>query len=158
MKRVSNKHESLALLGRALLASIFIVSGLSKIPAWDETVQYMSNQGIPLVPLFLFPAIFIEVMGGLSILLGFKARLGAAALILYLIPVTLILHGFWSLDGMDRQIQFVNFLKNLSIMGGLTIVMAFGAGEISIDAKRDRPKSAPPLRPVSADEDQKHVA
>ena len=119
--------------GRSLLALVFIISGLSKIPAWDVTLQYMASAGMPMPSLFLFPAIFIEVLGGLSILLGFRAKIGATALFLYMIPVTLIFHAFWSYGGMDRQMQLVNFLKNLAIMGGLLTVSIYGAGAKSLD-------------------------
>lgn len=128
------KNESVVvLIGRALLAFIFIVSGLSKIPSWNETLQYMSAQGIPWGPMFLFPAIFIEVIGGIGLLVGYRARLSAALLAAYLVPVTLIFHAFWSYSGMERQMQLINFMKNLAIMGGLLTVAGLGAGALSLD-------------------------
>jgi len=120
-------------LGRVLLSLIFLASGLGKIAAWDATAGYMASEGMTLVPLFLVAAILFEVLGGLSVLLGMKARVGAAALIVFLIPATLIFHDFWAFEGMERQIYMAMFMKNLAIMGGLLLVIAFGAGPLSID-------------------------
>ncbi|OFZ18501.1 MAG: hypothetical protein A2X94_00730 [Bdellovibrionales bacterium GWB1_55_8] len=145
---------TIALVGRILLAIIFITSGLAKIPGWSENVQYMQSRGIPAVPVFLFPAIFIEVIGGFSVLLGFKARLGAAALAIFLIPTSLIFHNFWALEGIEQQMQLVNFLKNLAIMGGLLQIIANGAGGASLDHWMQRrstkgQRDVPPIREVS---------
>ena len=129
-------------LGRGLLALIFVASGLGKIASWDQTAAYMAAKNMPLVPLFLFGAIALEVLGGLSVLLGYKARLGATALLVFMIPATLIFHAFWGVEGMQRQMEMINFMKNLSIMGGLLMVVGLGAGAYSLDArsaaKRDR--------------------
>jgi putative oxidoreductase len=138
MKQLPNQSQAMILVGRVLIAMIFISSGLSKIPGWDATASYMASKGVPWVPLFLFPAIFVEVLGGLSILVGLRAKLGATALILYLIPVTLIFHNFWAFNGMERQIQLVNFMKNLAVMGGLCEILAHGAGMLSLDYKLSR--------------------
>jgi putative oxidoreductase len=112
----------LTLLGRILLSLIFILSGLG-----------MAAKGMVAVPFFLTMAILFEIGGGLSILLGFKARLGAWALAFYLIPVSLIFHNFWAFTGADQRMQMINFLKNLAIMGGLLLVALRGAGKPCID-------------------------
>jgi len=135
------------LVGRVLIALIFIVSGLSKIPGWDSTVQYLASKGLPWVPVFLFPAIFIEVVGGLSVLLGYKARIGALVLSLYLIPVSLVMHSFWNFTGMEFQTQLANFMKNLAIMGGLLQIVTFGAGRISLDYLVYRKNTQAPSQP-----------
>lgn len=129
-----NSHPAVILLGRVFLSLIFIVSGLFKILSWDQNIQFMQSLNISNAPLLLVPAIVIEILCGLSILLGYKTQLGATLLFLYLIPVTLTFHKFWALEGVDKQIQWVNFMKNLSIMGGLAILSGFGAGRASIDA------------------------
>jgi len=86
-----------------------------------------------MVSLFLAGAILCEVLGGLSVLVGYRARIGAAALIVFLIPASLIFHDFWTLEGMEQQVQMVMFMKNLSIMGGLLLVMSLGTGPFSLD-------------------------
>jgi putative oxidoreductase len=125
----------LPLVGRLLLAQIFLASGLNKIGAWEQTAGYMASKGMPLVPLFLIAAIVFEVGGGLSIAIGYKARLGAAALIAFLIPVSLIFHNFWTYEGMERQVQMIMFMKNLAIMGGLAVLAGSGAGPLSLDRR-----------------------
>lgn len=124
------------LLGRILISSIFLMSGFGKIADWSGTAGYMASKGMPLVPMFLIGAIVFELGGGLSVLLGFKAKIGAAALAAFLIPVTLIFHNFWTLEGMDQQIQMIMFMKNLAILGGLLLIIALGAGPLSIDNRK----------------------
>ena len=126
------------LVGRLILAAIFLISGLGKIGNWGGTAGYMAAKGMPLVSLFLLGAIVIEVLGGASIVLGLKARLGALALIVFLIPVTLIFHNFWAFEGQAMQQQVIQFLKNLSILGGLLFVAVYGAGPVSFDSRLAR--------------------
>jgi putative oxidoreductase len=129
------------LLGRILLSLIFVMSGLSKIGGWEQTSGYMASKGMPMVPIFLLGAIVFEVLGGLTVLLGFKAKLGATALIIFLIPTTFIFHNFWTLEGMERQMQMAMFMKNLSIMGGLLLVVGLGPGPLSFDNRKNKENS-----------------
>ena len=98
--------------------------------------MYMASKGMPAVPFFLTLAILFEILCGVAILIGFRARVAAGLLFLYLIPVTLIFHNFWSVPGVEKQMQFVNFLKNISILGGLLHVVVYGAGRHSVDQSR----------------------
>lgn len=123
------------LLGRALLALIFLVSALHKLAAWQATVAYMASRGMPAAPAFLVAAVALEIAGSLSLLLGFRARVGAALLIAFLVPTTLVFHCFWTMTGAERQVNMIMFLKNLAIMGGLLLVAAFGPGPASFDAR-----------------------
>jgi putative oxidoreductase len=117
------------LIARILLGSIFVMSGLNKITGFEGTQQYMASHGIPATAILLVGAILVEVLGGLSIILGLWARAGAVALFLFLIPATLIFHTDFS-----QQTQMIMFLKNLSIMGGLLLVVAYGSGKYRIQA------------------------
>jgi putative oxidoreductase len=123
----------LTLLGRILLSLIFILSGLGKIGDWSGTAGSMAAKGMVAVPFFLTMAILFELGGGLTVLLGVKARLRAWALVFYLIPVSLIFHNFWAFTGAEQRMQVINFLKNLAIMGGLLLVALRGAGKPCID-------------------------
>lgn len=139
----------LVLAGRVLLSVIFILSGLSKIMDWTGTQQYMAAKGMPFIPILLAAAVIVEIAGGLSVLLGWQARWAALLLFLYLIPTSLIFHNFWALSGMERQTEMVNFLKNLAIMGGLLLVVAYDrtvplAHRVPADASAE--PAAPPLR------------
>jgi putative oxidoreductase len=125
--------ESLVLVGRVLLSLIFVLSGFSKITGWTETGAYMAAKGMPFVPFFLVIAIILELGGGLAVALGVRARWGALALMVFVIPTTLIFHNFWTLAGPERQLQMIMFLKNLSMLGGLLLVVAYGPGRFSLE-------------------------
>ena len=125
-----------ALFGRIFLAAIFLLSGFGKIADWSGTSAAMENQGMVAVPVFLTGAIALEILGGLSVLLGVLARWGAATLIIFLVPATLIFHDFWVEEGMARMNQMQHFMKNLALLGGLLMVAAFGAGRYSLDSWR----------------------
>ncbi len=116
------------LIGRVLISAIFLVAGVEKILQPAATQQHMAQYGMPLTGLFLVIAIIFEVVGGLSILLGYKARWGAIALIIFLIPATLIFHTNFS-----DQTQVIMSMKNLAIIGGLFMVAYFGPGPLSLD-------------------------
>lgn len=122
------------LIGRLLLGLIFVMSGINKISSFAGTQQYMASQGIPMTSLFLVGAIAVEVLGGLSVILGYKARWGAAVLFAFLIPATLIFH-----TNFGNQTQMIMFLKNLSIMGGLLFVITHGAGPLRLAQSTDVP-------------------
>jgi len=124
------------LVGRILLALIFFLSGLNKIFAWDFNTGYMAAKGMPMVAIFLVAAIVIEIGGSLSVILGYKARWGAVALIVFTIPASVIFHNFWALKGMDQVLNMAMFMKNFSIIGGLLLVVAFGAGQLSMDNRK----------------------
>jgi putative oxidoreductase len=117
------------LIARVLLGLIFVMSGITKITGFEGTQQYMASHGMPATAILLVGAIAVEILGGLSIILGLWARGGAVALVLFLIPATLIFHTDFS-----QQTQLIMFLKNLSIMGGLLLIIAFGTGTYSIQS------------------------
>lgn len=122
-------------LARAFLAAMFLMAGPSHFnPAM---VGYAQSAGVPIAP-FLVPASgVLAFLGGLSLLLGFRAREGAALLVVFLVPVTLSMHAFWAVkDPMMAQIQFAMFMKNLGLLGGALLVAHFGAGPYSLDARR----------------------
>lgn len=124
------------LVGRLLLSAIFILSGVMKFLSWEETAGYMASQDIPNVNVLLPIAGAAEIIGGLSLALGWWARLGALGLFLFLIPTTFIFHDFWTFPPAEHQNQMHHFLKNLAVMGGLAMVFGFGAGPMSFDRWR----------------------
>ena len=131
-----NNSRYFSLIGRILLSLIFIASGLGKVTNAAGTKAMMAQVGIPAVGLLFVVALLFEVLGGFSVLLGFKAKHGAIALMLFLIPTTFYFHNFWAFSGMEQQMQIANFLKNVAIFGGLGLVVAFGPGPISMDERR----------------------
>lgn len=124
-----------ALVGRILLASIFLVSGFAKLTNTAETAGHMSAVGIPAPELLAMVAGVAEIAGALAILFGFLTRIGALGLILFMIPTTLLFHNFWAFEGAEQKTQMINFLKNLTIIGGLSLLVANGPGPYSIDQK-----------------------
>lgn len=128
----------LPVIGRFLLALIFVFSGWGKIAGFAGTVSYMAAKGMPWPQVLLPGAILIEFGGGLALMLGWKARWAALAIFLFCIPTTLIFHDFWALPPEQAQTQMINFLKNLALMGGLLYVVAFGPGALSVDGSRRR--------------------
>jgi putative oxidoreductase len=131
-----------ALAGRVLLSLIFLISGFAKLTDTAGTVVHMEANGIPSAYALAIIAGLAEVCGGLAILFGFLTRIGALGLMIFLIPVQLLFHSFWTMEGMEAQTQMANFVKNLAIMGGLALLVAYGAGRYSIDARLRRPVEA----------------
>ena len=131
MNQYSN---ALALLGRILMALIFVVSGWGKIAGFAGTAAFMANRGLPAPEALLVLTIIIELGGSLLLVIGWKARWAALALFLFTIPVTLVFHNFWAMtDAQEIAQNQIHFLKNLALMGGLLMVVASGPGRYSID-------------------------
>jgi putative oxidoreductase len=123
------------LAGRTLLALIFIVSGFGKITGFAGTAGFMASKGMPMAEVLLVGTIAVELLGGLMLLVGWKARWAALAIFLFIIPATLIFHNPAGLTGQEAQDQMINVMKNLAIMGGMLMVFAFGPGAWSLDRK-----------------------
>jgi putative oxidoreductase len=125
----------LALLGRFLFGLIFIMSGPRHFTS--ETIAYAAAQGVPLASIAVPISGVLALLGGLSILLGYRARIGAWLIVLFLVGVTPLMHNFWAVsDPMMRQMQMIMFMKNVSILGGALLVTQLGSGPWSLDARR----------------------
>lgn len=123
-------------IARAFFAAIFLTAGPSHFnPA---TIAYAASTGLPFAS-FLVPASgVLALLGGLSILTGWHARLGALALVAFLVPVTLTMHAFWAVkDPMAAMMQYAMFMKNVGLLGGALLIAHFGAGPFSLDARRN---------------------
>lgn len=127
--------NSASLAGRTLLALIFIVSGFGKITGFSGTAAFMASKGLPMAEVLLVGTIAIEFLGGLLLVAGFKARWVAAAIFLFIIPTTIVFHNPMGLNGQEAQAQMINVMKNVAIMGGMLMVMAFGPGAWSVDRR-----------------------
>lgn len=127
--------HSTVLVGRAFFSLIFIISSFGHFT--PETIAYAANQGVPAPQLLVPLSGVLALLGGLSILLGFHARIGALCIILFLVPVTLTMHNFWAIaDQAQAQIQQIMFMKNLSMLGGALLIFNFGSGPVSFDERR----------------------
>jgi putative oxidoreductase len=132
----------LPVLGRVLLSLIFIVSGFTKVMGFNAAVEYARSHHMPMPIAAISWAILIELIGGAMILLGFRTRLAAGILAIFLVPATLMFHNFWSYSGAEFQMQMIHFMKNLAIMGGLVSLAACGCQPWSVDRALVQPPRA----------------
>ncbi|WP_214474851.1 DoxX family protein [Mesorhizobium sp. dw_380] len=119
------------LLGRILLAVIFLLSGFGKLTAISGTAGYFGGFGLPLPTVTAVVVGLIELLGGLAVLVGFQTRIAAVVLAIFTVATGLVAHTGWA-----DQMQMIQFLKNLAITGGFLLLASSGAGAYSIDAKR----------------------
>jgi len=124
------------LLGRALIALLFIPAGISKITNFGGTVGYITSKGLPLPEVGAVIAIVVKVVVAAAFLVGFKARYAALILALFTLAAAVIFHNFWTMDGQAAYVNQLMFFKNLAIVGGLLVIAAFGAGPLSVDNRR----------------------
>jgi putative oxidoreductase len=133
---MSTLERFLPFIGRVLLALIFVQSGINKIGGFEGTVGYIASNGLPMPQVIAALTIALEVGAGVALILGWKARLAAFALALFSIAAAVLFHDFWHMAGPQKGQQMIQFMKNLSIAGGLLYVVAFGAGGLSLDRRR----------------------
>lgn len=128
--------SAIVLAGRLLFSLIFIFAASGHFS--HQTIAYAAGQGVPLASIAVPISGVLALLGGLSVLLGYRARIGAWLLVLFLVPVTPMMHNFWAAkDPMMAQMQMIMFLKNLSMLGGALLITQFGAGPWSLDARRE---------------------
>src|SRR5215467_452705 len=128
-----------ALAGRQLFSIIFIIASAGHFS--PEAMESAARHGVPMPEVLVPLSGIIALVGGLSVLLGFQTRIGAALLVIFLLPVTVMMHNFWtSTDPLTHQIERAMFLKNVTMLGGALVIGYFGAGPLSLDAllNRDR--------------------
>ena len=124
-----------ALIGRILIALIFVISGFMKIGGFSGVAGYIASKGLPMPEVLAALTVALELGGGILLVIGWKTRWAALAFFLWLIPTTLIFHKFWGIDAAQVQNQFNNFMKNVSIMGAMWMLMAFGPCPYSVDKR-----------------------
>ena len=133
----SFSQGAVVVLGRILFALIFVVAGANHFS--KQTISYAASQGVPLASTLVPLAGVLAIAGGLSILLGYRAKLGGWLIVLFLVPVSFMMHKFWTVqDPMMAQIQMIMFMKNISMLGSALLISYFGAGPLSLDARRSR--------------------
>ena len=125
------------LLGRVLIAAIFVLSGISKISGFEATVGYIASKGLPFASLGAIAAIIVELGGGMMLIVGWKARWAAAAMLIFTVVAAFIFHNFWAAAADQAQNQMIHFMKNISMAGGLLFVIIHGSGAVSIDKQTD---------------------
>lgn len=129
------------LLGRILIASYFLISGVTKIASFESSLFVYQRQDVPYPVMFLYVSTLLLIIGAFFVMLGYRTRIGALLLMLALLPTTFYFHNFWSHQEDDLFFQAVFFFKDIAIIGGLLYVISRGAGLCSVDALRSHRKA-----------------
>ena len=125
-----------ALLARVLLAALFLPAGISKIAGFAGTAAYIASVGLPLPELGAVIAVVVEVGGGLALLAGYQTRLVALLMAIFTVVAGVFFHAFWTAAPEQLMVEQIMFMKNIAIAGGFLALTAFGAGALSLDARR----------------------
>jgi putative oxidoreductase len=133
-------------LGRLLLAAIFFMAAVgNKIPHFSEVAKIMESASVPAPQFMLVGAIAFLLVGSISLIVGYKARFGAALLLIFLVLASYYFHPFWKLGGQAQQEQMIQFMKNLSMMGAMLFIMSNGSGPMSVDSLLHKRAKQPTL-------------
>ncbi len=116
--------KTFIITGRTLIGITFLVAGLHKALFWDGPAMWMASKGLPFVPFLLGTAMVVELLAAVLLIAGIKVKQTAIGLVLLLLPMTLIMHTFWNMEGMMFQAAMMDFIQNMAIMGGLLSLAA----------------------------------
>ena len=142
---MDKKTDVTLLAARIGVALIFLLSGVGKMAGWNAAVAHAASQGV--TPILLAFATALELFGAIALIAGWRTRWGGVALIVFLVPVTLVFHAFWAAPAAEVQHQATQFLKNVAMGGGLLAIIAAGPGAFSVDARMARTEERdPPVR------------
>ena len=130
---IVRQYDGAALVGRILLAALFIISGFGKIGGFEGTAGYIASKGLPMPQVLATLTILIELGGGIMLAVGWKARWAALAIAVFTLLAAVLFHPYWTVTGPARMGEFNSFWKNVSITGGMLMVFAFGPGRYSVD-------------------------
>ena len=133
---LNSLHNPLTLMGRCLMAIMFLLAGISKIGAFAGTSGYIASKGLPMPDVVAALTIAVEIGGALALIFGFCTRWAALVLAAFTLVAGLIFHNYWNLPAAQQSVQQIMFMKNVAITGGLLTLAAWGAGAWSIDGKR----------------------
>lgn len=131
----SPAQDALALIGRVLIALLFVPAGFGKLMGFAGTVGYIGSVGLPLPQAGAVIAIVVELVVGLMFLVGYKTRIAAIVLAVFTVAASIFFHNYWALPADKAFVNQLMFFKNIAIAGGLLAFAAFGAGRFSIDKK-----------------------
>lgn len=124
-----------ALVGRILLVLVFLDSAFGKFTGFAGTVGYIGSKGLPMPEVLAGAALVVELVAALLVVIGWKTRWAAAALIVFTLIATFTFHNYWAMPAAQQMVQKLMFLKNIAITGGLLLLFAFGPGRWSIDRR-----------------------
>lgn len=139
-------QNPLSLLGRALLALLFVPAGFAKIGGFAGTVGYIASKGVPMPEVAAAAAIAVELGLGFLLLIGWQARWAALGIAIFTVVITFIFHNFWAMEAAQKMMQQQAFFKNIAVVGGLLLVAAFGPGAWSLDGREGHDGPVRPTR------------
>lgn len=131
-------QNPLSLIGRWLIAYVFLPSGIGKIAGFAGTASYIASKGLPMPEAGAALALAVEVLGGLALVLGFKTRWAAIALAIFTLAAGIIFHNYWAMPADAQMLQKIIFDEHLGLIGGLLLLAAFGPGGWSVDGRCGR--------------------
>ena len=130
-------NHALNLMGRLLLAALFLPAGLSKLSGFEGTVDYIGSVGLPLPTVAAGAALALEILGSVALIVGFQTRIVAAMLAVFTFVASIFFHAFWAATPEQAFVQQLLFFKNIGVIGGLLVLASLGAGAWSIDSKKE---------------------
>jgi putative oxidoreductase len=128
-------QNPLSLIGRLLLALLFLPAGINKVTGFAGTVGYIASAGLPLPTLGAIIALVVEIAGGLALIAGFGTRLAALVLAVFTLVASFFFHAYWAVPAAQQFVTQLLFMKNMAVVGGLLTLAAWGAGAWSLDAR-----------------------
>jgi putative oxidoreductase len=131
-----NPQSIAALIGRILLALMFLGAGISKFSGLDGTAGYIGSAGLPVPMLLAIATAALEVVAAVMLIVGWQARWAALALAAFTLLASVLFHNYWAMPAEQQFTQQLMFMKNLAVSGGLLLVFALGAGALSLDQRR----------------------
>ena len=129
---MTSLQNASALIGRVLIAALFIPAGIGKIGGFEGTVGYIASVGLPLATVAAIVAILVEVVAGAALLVGYRTKQAALVLALFTLVATVLFHNFWAMPEDQAFVQQLMFMKNIAVVGGLLVVAALGGGAWAI--------------------------
>lgn len=114
-------------IARFLVAITFLVAGIHKMVAWDKPAMWMASKGLPMVDALLAIATFLELAGAVLLIINFKTKWVSVILAGFMLALTFMMHNFWAMEGMMFQTSFLDFIKNIAIVGGLLAMALFAS-------------------------------
>jgi putative oxidoreductase len=124
------------LIARVLLALMFLLAGLSKFGGLEGTAGYIASKGLPMAQVLAVATAALEVGAAVLLIVGWQARWAALALAAFTLLASVLFHNYWAMPAEQQMMQQLMFMKNIAVVGGLLAIFAFGAGTLSLDARK----------------------
>lgn len=129
-------QDALNLAARLLIVALFLPAGIAKLTGFEGTVGYIASVGLPLPAVGAALAVAVEIGASLALLAGFGTRIAALVLAVFTLAASVFFHAYWAAPADQAYVAQLLFFKNIAVIGGLLMLVAYGAGRWSLDARR----------------------